>query len=61
VVIATIDTLPIPRVSDSERIEIDPLGHTNDGVIHVTARLGYMETLTSAVRYVGSSRRKPRD
>ena len=54
--IVTIDTLPIPRVSDSERIEIDPLGHTNDGVIHVTARLGYMETLTSAVRYVGSSR-----
>ena len=44
VVIATIDTLPIPRVSDSERIEIDPLGHTNDGIIHVTERLGYMET-----------------
>jgi KUP system potassium uptake protein len=44
VVIVTIDTLPIPRVSDSERIEIDPLGYTNDGIIHVTARFGYMET-----------------
>ena len=44
VVIVTIDTLPIPRVSDSERIEIDPLGHTRDGIIHVTARFGYMET-----------------
>ena len=44
VVIVTIDTLPIPRVSDSERIEIDRLGHTNDGIIHVTARLGYIET-----------------
>jgi KUP system potassium uptake protein len=44
VVIVTIETLPIPRVSDSERIEIDPLGYTNDGIIHVTARFGYMET-----------------
>jgi KUP system potassium uptake protein len=44
VVIVTIDTLPIPRVGDSERIEIDPLGHTHDGIIHVTVRFGYMET-----------------
>ena len=44
VVIVTIDTLSIPRVSDSERIEIDPLGDTHDGIIHVTARFGYMET-----------------
>jgi KUP system potassium uptake protein len=44
VVIVTIDTLPIPRVSDSERVALDPLGHTHDGVMHVTARFGYMET-----------------
>ncbi|MGB9223056.1 potassium transporter Kup, partial [Mycobacterium sp.] len=44
VVIVTIDTLPIPRASDSERVEVDPLGHTGDGIIHVTARFGYMET-----------------
>ena len=44
VVIVTIDTLSIPRVADSERIQIDPLGDTNDGIIHVTARFGYMET-----------------
>ncbi len=44
VVIVTIDTLSIPRVADSERIEIDPLGDTHDGIIHVTARFGYMET-----------------
>ena len=44
VVIVTIDTLPIPRANDSERIEVDPLGHTGDGIIHVTARFGYMET-----------------
>ncbi len=44
VVIVTIDTLSIPRVADSERIEIDPLGDAHDGIIHVTARFGYMET-----------------
>jgi KUP system potassium uptake protein len=44
VVIVTIDTLPIPRVTDADRIEIDPLGYNNDGLIHVTARFGYMET-----------------
>ena len=44
VVIVTIDTLSIPRVEDSKRIEIDPLGEAHDGIIHVTARFGYMET-----------------
>src|SRR5246127_292007 len=44
VVIVTIDPLPIPRAHDSERVEVDPLGRTDDGIIHVTARFGYMET-----------------
>ncbi len=44
VVIVTIEVLPIPRASDSERVEVDSLGHADDGIIHVTARFGYMET-----------------
>jgi KUP system potassium uptake protein len=44
VVIVTIEVLPIPRSSDSERAEVDSLGHADDGIIHVTARFGYMET-----------------
>jgi KUP system potassium uptake protein len=44
VVIVTIVTLPIPRAHDSDRVEVDPLGRTDDGIIHVTARFGYMET-----------------
>jgi KUP system potassium uptake protein len=44
VVIVTIDTLSIPRVEDPRRIEIDPLGDEHDGIIHVTACFGYMET-----------------
>jgi KUP system potassium uptake protein len=44
VVIVTVVTLPIPRVTNSERISVDPLHHTTDGIIGVTACFGYMET-----------------
>jgi KUP system potassium uptake protein len=43
VVIVSIDTLPVPRVPDSERIEVDELGCANDGIIHITAHFGYMQ------------------
>lgn len=44
VVILSIETQPIPRVADSDRTTIDHLGYAKDGIIHVTARFGYMET-----------------
>ena len=43
VVIMAIETLPVPRIPDSERMEVDALGYAEDGIIHVTARFGYME------------------
>ena len=43
VVIMSIETLTVPRVPDDERTEVDPLGDVEEGVIHVTARFGYME------------------
>ncbi len=43
VVIMSIETMPVPRVPDAERTEVDTLGYAQDGVIHVTARFGYME------------------
>ena len=43
VVIMSIETLPVPRVPDSERVELDALGLERDGIVHVTARFGYME------------------
>ncbi len=43
VVIMSVETLPIPRVPDSERIEVDALGFKKDGIVHVTAKFGYME------------------
>ena len=44
VVIMALETLPVPRVPDAERIEIDDLGYAGDGIVHVSARFGYMET-----------------
>jgi KUP system potassium uptake protein len=43
VVIMSIDTVPVPRLSDDERITIDELGYEQDGIIHVSACYGYME------------------
>jgi K+ transporter len=43
VVTMSIETLPVPRVPDSERIEVDELGCANAGIIHITAHFGYME------------------
>ncbi|SUB09620.1 potassium transporter Kup [Nocardia brasiliensis] len=44
VVILSIETEPVPRVPDAARTEVDALGYGDDGIIHVTARFGYMET-----------------
>ncbi|WP_250033309.1 potassium transporter Kup [Paractinoplanes maris] len=44
VIILAIDTLPVPRLTEDRRIEVDHLGSPGDGVTHVTARYGYMET-----------------
>lgn len=43
VVIMSIETVTTPRVPDEERLEVDDLGSLEDGIIHVTARFGYME------------------
>jgi KUP system potassium uptake protein len=43
VVIMSLVTVPVPRVGDEERAQIDDLGYAQDGIFHVTARFGYME------------------
>lgn len=43
VVIMSLDTEPVPRVADDERVVVDDLGYTDDGIIHVSAKFGYME------------------
>ena len=44
VVILSLETVPVPQVPDDERIEVDGLGDAGDGLIHVRARFGYIET-----------------
>jgi KUP system potassium uptake protein len=44
VVILSIETKPVPRVPEAERLLVDDLGYSDDGIIHVTARYGYMES-----------------
>jgi KUP system potassium uptake protein len=43
VLIIAIITEPVPRVPADERIVVDDLGYADDGIIHVSARFGYME------------------
>jgi KUP system potassium uptake protein len=44
VVILTIETLRMPYVTEErERIVVDDLGHGDDGIVHVSARFGYLE------------------
>ncbi|MER6127963.1 potassium transporter Kup [Streptomyces sp. NPDC001795] len=44
VVILSLQTEPVPRVPADRRLVVDDLGYADDGIIHVTARFGYMET-----------------
>ncbi|WP_089105836.1 potassium transporter Kup [Streptomyces hyaluromycini] len=44
VVILAITTEPVPRVPADQRITVDGLGYSDDGIVHVTAHVGYMET-----------------
>ena len=45
VVILSIETLKIPNVPEGEQIEIDDLGYRDDGISHVTARLGFQDDI----------------
>jgi KUP system potassium uptake protein len=44
IVILSIETETVPRVAVDDRIAVDHLGYSDDGIVHVTARFGYMET-----------------
>ncbi|MER7894496.1 KUP/HAK/KT family potassium transporter [Micromonospora sp. NPDC094482] len=44
VLILSIETEPVPRVPPDRRITVDDLGYADDGITHVTARFGYMES-----------------
>ena len=43
VVILSLETLTVPHVPPSDRIVVDNLGYTDDGITHITARFGYTD------------------
>jgi len=43
IVILSLETFKVPHVPDSERVVIDDLGFTDDGISHVTARYGFQD------------------
>jgi KUP system potassium uptake protein len=43
VIIVSIETLPMPRAPEPDRITVDALGYKKDGIVFVTANYGYME------------------
>jgi KUP system potassium uptake protein len=42
-VILSIETQPRPYVTQADRLLIDDLGYADDGIVHITARFGYMD------------------
>ncbi|MDA1359012.1 potassium transporter Kup [Glycomyces luteolus] len=56
IVILSVETEPVPRVAEADRVLVDDLGLAHDGIIHVTARFGYMEPqdVPAALRLVRS-------
>jgi KUP system potassium uptake protein len=43
VIILSVETMPAPHIPEAERLQVDDLGFRNDGIIHVSARFGYMD------------------
>lgn len=43
VVIMSLETMPVPRINESQRLSVDDLCHAYDGIIQVNAYFGYME------------------
>jgi KUP system potassium uptake protein len=44
VIVLAIETVPVPHVSPGARLRVDDLGFRDDGIVHVTARFGYMDS-----------------
>jgi KUP system potassium uptake protein len=43
VVIVAVETQPYPHVPPDERLVVDDLGYSDDGITHVRARFGYLD------------------
>jgi KUP system potassium uptake protein len=57
-IVVAVDTPPVPRIPDEQRITVDALGNAGDGIFLVSARFGYMErpNVPAALRLVDPDR-----
>jgi KUP system potassium uptake protein len=57
VVILSIETLTVPHVSPADRVAVDDLGYTDDGITHATARFGYLDDpdVPAALRLIAAA------
>jgi KUP system potassium uptake protein len=44
VMIVEVLTQSVPRVAPEDRVQVNDLGHAEDGIVHVTLRFGYTDT-----------------
>jgi KUP system potassium uptake protein len=45
VIIVSLETERVPYVPESERLVIDDLGYTDDGICHITGRYGFQDRI----------------
>jgi KUP system potassium uptake protein len=45
IVVLTLAPTKAPHVADDERIVVNRLGYEDDGIVHLTARYGYLDSL----------------
>ena len=54
VVVLSLETVPVPRIRNAERLEIDELGYKDDGITFVRVKYGYFEeyNVPAAIRLI---------
>jgi KUP system potassium uptake protein len=43
VVVLSIESMKVPHVAESERLTVDDLGYSDDGISHISARFGFQD------------------
>jgi KUP system potassium uptake protein len=63
VVIVVVTTEPVPRVADADRVTVEDILYSDDGIYTVTARFGYMEApdVPAALRLIDPQEMPPVD
>src|SRR5207342_1974118 len=57
-IILSLETMPVPRIRPSERLEVDELGYMDDRITFVRAKHGYAEeyNVPALVRQIAKAR-----